>query len=185
MNKIIRTEVGFKNFMNESIKQYNKEYKADVKEVDIPIIFATKSEMNNALGGYVYEHDMMTGESKSYCFEFLKKMINNLTEEHLRTILLHELGHYVTTELFGGQCNGGHSRKWEMICERLGLEEIAPTIKLSSKELGQKYTIYCPSCGKELGGEDRMTKRKKDNFNNGNYHCMLCGNNHLEVRENY
>ena len=185
MCKIIRTEKGFRMFMNESIKQYNKEYKADVKEVDIPIIFKTKSEMMGSLGGYIYEYNSLTDESKSCNFEFMEKMIDNLTEEHLQTILLHELGHYIATELFGGQCNGGHSRKWEMICERLGLEDIAPTIKLSSKELGEKYTIYCSSCGEELGGKDRMSKKEKDKFDNGDYHCMLCGSNHLEVRENY
>ena len=128
-NKIVRTEKGFKEFFNNAIRQFNEKYNSDIEEINFPVVFATKSEMKNALGGYSYYMDKITGECIPYRFAFSKNIIQTVKEDNLNTILLHELGHYIATESFGSQPFGGHSEKWEKICAMLGLEEhnISPT----------------------------------------------------------
>jgi predicted SprT family Zn-dependent metalloprotease len=182
-NKIVRTEKGFKEFFNNAIRQFNEKYNSDIEEINFPVVFTTKSEMKGALGGYSYYMDKITKECIPYRFAFSKNIIQTVKEDNLNTILLHELGHYIATERFGSQPNGGHSEKWERICAMLGLEEhnISPTISLDDKEMNSKYTLYCPNCKSKLGHRDRMSKAMKDKFANGYYRCGKCGSENLEV----
>ena len=186
MNKIIRTEKGFRSFLNNAIREFNQKYNSDIEEIKFPVRFATKSDMKGALGGYSYQYNRMTGECIPYEFKFQKQIIENLKEDNLNTILLHELGHYIATECYGMQENKGHSKKWEMICAMLGLEEenISPTIALDDKELNSRYTIYCPHCESKLGNRERISQKQKDKFKNGGYRCGKCGNSGLQIIQN-
>ena len=184
--KIRRTEQGIKGFMNDAIQKFNATYNADVEEVTFPVEFVSKTELNGALGRYSYYLNHYTEEVKPYKFQFFNKLMKSINEEHLNTMVLHELAHYITAYLFGYQAdNGGHTEKWEEVCEMLGMKDISPILDLEKEEQPKsKWDIVCKSCG-EVYHRDRMTKRIKEGVERGMCGCGKCGSRELEIKQNY
>ena len=78
--------------------------------------------------------------------EFSPKTLEYATDEELRSIIYHEMAHYIAYKKTG-ECHG-HDRYFKSICERLGGESASTTkLKHYDEAKEAKYKIVCPNCG--------------------------------------
>ncbi len=97
----------------------------------------------------------------------------------------HEWAHYYLGKTGIYTCNTKkfHNKDFELLCLQIGCEDFLST-KADSADYDSKvwkYVLYCPHCGKILGGYDRKCKTLKQiNF----VKCGYCGNYGVEYKEN-
>ena len=165
-------EKRIREFMNERIDKFNKEYNEKICHIDFPIIF---NRRHNNRGYYKF----IRREYTPMEFGFSLYILENNEEDKIENTILHELAHYIATEIYQDNCQ--HDVRWEGICEKLEMKDKSARYERTIEETlrDYRYKIYCPCSEKPLAVYHRMNKNTLAKFKRHAYRCKHCGNNHL------
>ena len=165
-------EKRIREFMNQEIDKFNKKYNENIKHVNCPIVF---NRRRNNRGYYKFIRKGCTPME----FGFSLYVLENNEEDKIENTILHELAHYIATEIYQDNCQ--HDTRWQGICEKLEMEDTSARYKRTLEETlrDYRYKIYCPCSEKPLAVYHRMNKNTLEKFKRHAYRCKHCGNNHL------
>ena len=167
-------EKRIREFMNERIDKFNKEYNEKIYHIDFPIVF---NRRHNNRGYYKFIR-------KGYIpveFGFSLYVLENNEEDKIENTILHELAHYITTEIYQDNCQ--HDVRWEGICEKLEMKDKSARYERTIEETlrDYRYKIYCPCSEKPIAVYHRMNKNTLEKFKRNAYRCSKCKNSNLIV----
>ncbi|WP_291631379.1 SprT-like domain-containing protein [Clostridium sp.] len=177
MRKINKEEAEkrIREFMNQEIDKFNKKYNENIKHVDFPILF---NRRHNNRGYYKF----IRREYTPMEFGFSLYVLENNEEDKIENTILHELAHYIATEIYQDNCQ--HDVRWEGICEKLEMKDKSARYKRTTEEVlrDYRYWVVC-SCNpnKPVALYHKMRKDTLAKFERNAYRCNKCGNNDLVV----
>ena len=167
-------EKRIREFMNQEIDKFNKKYNEKIKYINCPIIF---NRRHNNRGYYRFIR-------KGYIpaeFGFSLYVLENDEEDKIENTILHELAHYITTEIYQDNCQ--HDTRWQGICEKLEMEDTSAIYKRTTEETlrDYRYHVTCECSEKPIAVYHRMNKNTLAKFKRHAYRCSHCKNNNLIV----
>ena len=115
-------------------------------------------------------------------FGFSLYVLENNEEDKIENTILHELAHYIATEIYQDNCQ--HDVRWEGICEKLEMKDKSARYERTIEETKQdyRYHVIC-ECNPErpVAVYHRMNKNTLEKFKRHAYRCNHCKNNNLIV----
>ena len=146
------------------ITRIQKEFNEVCEKAGCPVTVPVKlnGRLTRTLGRVHQRRDNGKTEWHPYLVEFSKQMIETATDNTIRDVLLHEAAHYIAVVRTGEA--HGHDAYFKAICAEIGTTNDTTHTKVEStvaQEELYKYTIYCPTCNKIIGGYNRMCKTLK------------------------
>ena len=174
MNKE-RCEKEIRKFMNDTIDKFNEEYNENISHIDFPIVF---NRRHHNRGYYRFRKIEYTPIE----FGFSLYMLEDENKENVKQTVLHELAHYITSEIHQDNCN--HDSRWEETCRKLKMKEISAKHRMTLDETlkSYRYHVYC-TCNleKPVALYHQMRKDTLAKFERNAYRCNKCGNSDLVV----
>ena len=167
-------EKRIREFMNQEIDKFNKEYNENIKHVNCPIVF---NRRHNNRGYYRF---IKLGYTPME-FGFSLYVLENNEEDKIENTILHELAHYIATEIYQDNCQ--HDVRWEGICEKLEMKDKSARYKRTIEETlrDYRYHVTCECSEKPIAVYHRMNKNTLEKFKRHAYRCSHCKNNNLIV----
>lgn len=176
MRKINKEEAEkrIREFMNQEIDKFNKKYNEKIYHIDFPIVF---NRRHNNRGYYSFIRRGCIPKE----FGFSLYVLENDEEDKIENTILHELAHYIATEIYQDNCQ--HDVRWEGICEKLEMKDKSARYERTIEETlrDYRYKIYCPCSEKPIAVYHRMNKNTLEKFKRNAYRCSHCKNNNLIV----
>ena len=176
MRKINKEEAEkrIREFMNQEIDKFNKKYNENIKYVNCPIVF---NRRHNNRGYYTFIRRGYTPKE----FGFSLYVLENNEEDKIENTILHELAHYIATEIYQDNCQ--HDARWQGICEKLEMKDKSARYKRTIEETlrDYRYHVTCECSEKPIAVYHRMNKNTLAKFKRHAYRCSHCKNNNLIV----
>lgn len=168
--------------LNRIKQEFNEILNNAGVQLKAPIVL--NSRLTRTAGRIINRWSSATNLYYPSSVEFSKQLIETATDNSIHDVILHEAAHYIATARTGK--THGHDLYFKSICKeiRCTSDGTSTVIERTVAESAlYKYQIYCPTCKKILsGGFRRMCNTLK---NIDHYSCKNCGNNGLEVIQNY
>ena len=176
MRKINKEEAEkrIREFMNQEIDKFNKKYNEKIYHIDFPIVF---NRRHNNRGYYKFiRREYIPKE-----FGFSLYVLENDEEDKIENTILHELAHYIATEIYQDNCQ--HDVRWEGICEKLEMKDKSARYERTIEETlrDYRYHVTCECSEKPIAVYHRMNKNTLAKFKRHAYRCSHCKNNNLIV----
>ena len=176
MRKINKEEAEkrIREFMNQRIDKFNEEYNEKIYHIDFPILF---NRRHNNRGYYTFIRKGCIPKE----FGFSLYVLENDEEDKIKNTILHELAHYITTEIYQDNCQ--HDARWQGICEKLEMKDKSAIYKRTTEEVKRdyRYHVTCECSEKPIAVYHRMNKNTLAKFKRNAYRCSHCKNNNLIV----
>ena len=176
MRKINKEEAEkrIREFMNQEIDKFNKKYNENINHVDFTITF---NRRRNNRGYYKFIRKGCTPME----FGFSLYVLENDEEDKIENTILHELAHYITTEIYQDNCQ--HDTRWQGICEKLEMKDKSARYERTLEETlrDYRYNVTCPCSERPVAVYHRMNKNTLEKFKRHAYRCNHCKNNNLIV----
>lgn len=149
--------------------------------LNVPI--RLNGRLTRTLGRVMQEYDSCEGCYVSTLVEFSRQLIETSTDKSIHDVIMHEAAHLIVTDRTGE--THGHDAAFKAVCAEIGTTNDKTMTKVErtvSDEQLYKYSVYCPTCGKNIGGYSRMCKTLR----NIEYcTCRECGKGGLKVVQNW
>ena len=148
--------------------------------LDVPIVL--NGRLTRTLGRVIQEYDFSKDRYVSTKVEFSRQLIETATDKSIHDVIMHEAAHYIVTDRTGEV--HGHDAVFKAVCAEIGTSNNQCATKVECTEEAKnlyKYSIYCPHCGKMVGGYSRMCKTIR---NIEDYECKTCHGS-LKVIQNW
>ena len=148
---------------------------------NIPI--KLNDRLTHTLGRVRQEYDPFSERYIATFVEFSKQLIETATDQSIRDVILHEAAHVIVTERTGE--SHGHDALFKAVCAEIGTTNSGTNTEVERTVADSKiykYSVYCPTCQKNIAGYSRMCKTLR---NIDFCTCKDCGNSGLQVITNW
>lgn len=149
--------------------------------LNVPI--RLNGRLTRTLGRVTQQYDDLEGCYVSTLIEFSKQLLETSSDKSIHDVIMHEAAHLIVTDRTGE--SRGHDAVFKAVCAEISTTNDKPATKVErtvSDTQIYKYSVYCPTCGKNIDGYTRMCKTLR---NIGQYKCKNCGKGNLQVITNW